>query len=88
LIVSWRPLIVSVVRMFAGEVSAEFTFTEPRAEPPSLTRLTARLIESPGTKPVVETGMATAPPGWVRLIDSVPVSTVVFSGVVLSVKLP
>ena len=41
-----------------------------------------------GTKPVVVTGMATAPPGCVRLIDSVPVSTVVLSGVVLSVKFP
>ena len=63
-------------------------FTEPRGELPSLIRLTARLIESPGTKPEVVTGMATAPPGWARLIERVPVSTVVFIGVVLSVKFP
>jgi hypothetical protein len=69
-------------------VTAEVTVTAPRAEPPSLIRLTARLIESPGTKPVVVTGMATAPPGWVRLIETVSVVTGMLIGVVLSVKFP
>jgi hypothetical protein len=76
---------VSVVRML-GLVAVEMRLTVDIARSPSLTRSTAREIESPGTKPPTETG--TAAPTWLRLSDSVPVATEVLTGVVLSVKLP
>src|SRR4051812_34198422 len=67
-------------------VAAEERVTEPRAALPSLTRLTARVIESPGTKPVVVTGTPT--PCWLTSMERVPDWMVVATGVVLSVKLP
>ena len=46
---------MSVVRML-GVVTVELRVTEPRADEPSLTRFTARVSESPGTKLLVVTG--------------------------------
>src|SRR4051812_4475016 len=69
-------------------VAVEASETEASAELPSLVRLTERVTESPGTKPVVVTGIAKAPDGWARLMSTVPEATVVFRGAVLSVKVP
>src|SRR3954471_3242115 len=71
-----------------GAVAMEVSVTDESAVDPSLLRLTARVIESPGTKLLVVTGMATPPLGTFRLMSSVPVCTVVATGVVLSVKVP
>ena len=53
---------------------------------PSLTRFTARVSESPGTKPAVVTG--TAKPCCVTSMCRVPDWMVVATGVLLSVKVP
>ncbi len=53
---------------------------------PLLTRFTARVSESPGTKPAVVTG--TAKPCCVTSMFRVPDWIVVATGVLLSVKLP
>src|SRR3712207_4455126 len=60
--------------------------TEDSGLLPSLTRVTVRAMESPGSRPVVVAGMGAA--GWVRLIETVPDWTWVEIGVVESVKVP
>ena len=75
----------SVVRML-GTVAVLARLTWDSAAEPSFTRSTARLIESPATKPFVVTGMVA--PCCVTLIDTVPVATSVAIGVVLSVNEP
>src|SRR4051794_252102 len=82
---SCRPLTGSVVRTL-GVATVVLRATVASAEEPSLTRLTARVSESPGTKPAVVTG--TVKPCWVTSIERVPDWIVVFTGVLLSVKVP
>src|SRR3954470_23084158 len=82
---SCRPLFWSVVRLL--EVATlPLRVTEPSGRVPLLTRFTARVTESPGTKPAVVTG--TVAPAEVTSMSSVPESMVVLIGVLLSVKVP
>src|SRR4051812_4513727 len=60
--------------------------TEPRGRVPLFTRLTDRVIESPGTKPAVLAGRVA--PTEATSMSSVPEVTVAFIGVLLSVKEP
>src|SRR4051812_46618918 len=67
-------------------VAAEFRVTEPSGEEPSLTRVTARVSESPGTKLFVVVG--TVKPCGVTSMERVPDAMVEAIGVLLSVKVP
>src|SRR3712207_6438468 len=79
-----RPLAVSEVRLL-GAVTPAPKVMLPRGRLPSLRRVTARVMLSPGTRP--ETAMGRVP--WlVALSDRVPVSTLALIGAVLSVKAP
>src|SRR3712207_5170024 len=60
--------------------------TVDRAAEPVLVRVTARVIESPGTTLAVVTGMAA--PGLARSMSTVPEATSVEIGVVESVNVP
>src|SRR3954471_8731148 len=82
---SCRPFVTSVVRLL-GVATVEARVTDPRAEEPSLTRFTARVSESPGTKLFVVTG--TVKPCWVTSMERVPDAMVAAIGVLLSVKVP
>src|SRR3954449_2066564 len=79
---------LSVVSLFEVPVEADVIVTMDSAVVPSLERFTERVSESPGTKSVVVTGTWAAPDGVFRLMSTLPVWTVVATGVVLSVKVP
>src|SRR5215212_3403871 len=83
---SCRPLIGSLVRTFAVDVTVVSRTTEASGAVPLFCRFTIEVTESPGTKFEVLTGTATAGP--LTSMSTVPEATVVVTGVVLSVKVP